>query len=326
MWYSYPGKKHGSYYPSSTQPIRYNNYYGVNDNQQQIVQSSYQYQPQQNQQLSYSMNDCLLYNNNKVVSNTPLYNSSPNVPNRPVYNNVTKSEQVNNNSVSYDMSSMIERKDSPVRLNTDVNKLPKEIYVMFYDGSSNVINNWYKWAINRGIAMISGQYTHVELILYNYKGEFLSFEVFTGENVMFEIKKYQEDRWRWNKLNLTHEQMVSIYNFCVEQQGKPFNSYGMYMNFLPLLGSYFSNSTRDKWFCSQLITCALQAAKIPCVMDLVPEKTTPTQLFKVLQTQPELTVISRFKPNQVGNNCSTPINTFNKLSSNREMSISKTSY
>ena len=85
------------------------------------------------------------------------------------------------------------------------------------------------------------------------------------------------------------EQLRSTHDFLQAQVGGGFNLYGYFLNFIvPLLciGTRRFRPQllrcRRSWFCTELITTAMQAGGFPVVRDLTACKTSPNMLYRCL--------------------------------------------
>ncbi len=78
------------------------------------------------------------------------------------------------------------------------------------------------------------------------------------------------------KLQLNAEQEMRMYRFVERQLGKPFNRTAVYLFLL-----YPMKTTGDEWFCSELITAALQ--QLGFLEDIMPSSVAPEFLRLLLQ-------------------------------------------
>lgn len=170
----------------------------------------------------------------------------------------------------------------------------EKVYIMFYRGGEIEIDSWRKRYINRFLSWTYGGYTHVELIFESKFKKQKSFEVYMTEVVSFKAKEYDGTRWGWLQIILTRKQLNDLYVFCLQQRDKTFNTWGMFFNFVPVIGYYFAKKNENKWFCSELTVSALQAANVTPLMDLNPSLTTPTELRQKL-IDSGLVIISSIK-------------------------------
>lgn len=99
---------------------------------------------------------------------------------------------------------------------------------------------------------------HCQLVLWDdEKRLYYTFSVDSLRSVhVFERKEFQEG-WDFLELQVTEACELRIYNFLVAQLGKQMNSSGQLMAlFFPL------DSGGARWFCSELVTAALEAGGV----------------------------------------------------------------
>lgn len=95
------------------------------------------------------------------------------------------------------------------------------------------------------------------------------------------------DDYTYVTLPVERSRQRRIYNFLEGQVGGGFNKLGYYLNFICPC-SYFGtrsyhryvNLEAQNWFCTELITTALQAAKLEPFVDMTACKTSPNALYR----------------------------------------------
>jgi hypothetical protein len=157
--------------------------------------------------------------------------------------------------------------------------------------------------MNAAISM-SGEFSHCELAFRLEDGRYMVCTIHWGGPVQFECKSFNYEKWDIVGLRLDEDQMDTIYDYCLEQQGKPFSKTRIVANFLPFGGlfswftswlGYTSEPTRQQdFFCSELIMRALQTA-IDDLKKYNPAELTPTQLYTILRDH-HLTSVASLTP------------------------------
>lgn len=99
---------------------------------------------------------------------------------------------------------------------------------------------------------------------------------------------YPAPMWTRHLLpSLTPAERYGLMAFMERQTDKPFNA-GMYTNFLPVVGPLFAGESaveEDRYFCSQLVACALRWIRPEQYADIEPRRCSPPQLQAMLLTE-----------------------------------------
>jgi len=100
---------------------------------------------------------------------------------------------------------------------------------------------------------------HCQMFFWHHRQRaFVTFSIDAVRNRVFSSSRKRFKRgWTFVRLEVSEEQEIDMYNFFVEQLQRraPFNRVGLYsVLFRPI------DSHGTSWFCSQLVTAALQAA------------------------------------------------------------------
>jgi len=133
--------------------------------------------------------------------------------------------------------------------------------------------------MNRLVAAFNGPYCHTELAFEDG----MATSVLTGQEVFFCKKNYSNPNYKILTCSVTTGQYEKIRNFCenVAQKKTKFSMTSMLLSALP-----FQIARRDEnnTFCSRYVTEALQAGGVENTKKLNPMITTPTSLFKALDS------------------------------------------
>lgn len=133
---------------------------------------------------------------------------------------------------------------------------------------SNIIGRWTK-----------SEYSHVELIL----GDTWISSV-EGKGVHLKNLKPKREEYDYVELEmvvLTEKQYADIYTWLYKQNNKKYDTVGiLFSQIIPL-----RLDSRNKWFCSELVTKILQLLNIPEVIDLYPHLTSPGDLAKIFKLE-----------------------------------------
>lgn len=149
----------------------------------------------------------------------------------------------------------------------------------------------YTSLLKKWISYFGGRINHVEPVFVFEDETAIAVSVtLRSQRVQFEtrnITAYNTKFWECYPVNLTEYQKFAMWDFCANQNNKPFNTRGLYCNFFPLL--YHCFGTRDDddsaWFCSQLIVAALKSANLQEFLDCLPSRTSPEMLYQLLRTK-----------------------------------------
>jgi hypothetical protein len=170
--------------------------------------------------------------------------------------------------------------------------------------------------IKRAIAVRSGgTRNHVELVFLFDDYTALACSVIREEGVLFKKRnfncRYLHPYWQTFELDVTPEQRLALYAFCVAQNGKPFNHRGLYFNFAPLCLPACCGAAdppdqfyiyNPSWFCSQLCTAALQYADRARFGGVSPAETHVEALYQLLRDRKARNtryVTTMYKPSSV---------------------------
>lgn len=111
-------------------------------------------------------------------------------------------------------------------------------------------------------------YIHVELLFVpngrsengvDVVGEACS--IVYGSGVHLERKRFSKRQWVFRSVQCSDEEYNTIYNFCRDHRGEPFNYLGYFLFWSPLkISPHFYNALgmSSRWFCSQIVTAALK--------------------------------------------------------------------
>lgn len=150
--------------------------------------------------------------------------------------------------------------------------------------------------LKRVIAVRSGgERNHVELVFQFADYRALACTVLQEEGVRFKERsaecRYIHPYWEVFEIDATPEQRLLLYEFCVAQNGKRFNSAGLYCNFAPCCLPLCCGTAdppaelyiyQQTWFCSQLCTAALQYADRARFGGVSPARTHVEGLYRLL--------------------------------------------
>ena len=170
-----------------------------------------------------------------------------------------------------------------------------QIYLLFYKPTSSDPFQ------NRLVSFFDGPFCHVEMAFSERFGEELwekevwGSSIYQGETIFFKPKTYKRDGYVSFGIDVSMNQMHKIRSYCRKQMDLkvPFCLKSMYAAYLP-----FQVINTDATFCSKHVTNALQYGGIYNGLGLNPALTTPSQLFRLLNSHsPILQVVpSRMIP------------------------------
>jgi hypothetical protein len=157
-----------------------------------------------------------------------------------------------------------------------------QIYLLFYKPTSSDPFQ------NRLVAHFDSPFSHVEMAFPERYGEEIwekeiwGSSIYQGEAVFFKPKTYQRSGYVSFAIEVNVAQMCKIKSYCRQQTENktPFSKLAMYAAYVPF-EIYKTNAT----FCSKHVTMALQYGGINGLMDLNPNYTTPSRLFKALASR-----------------------------------------
>ena len=120
---------------------------------------------------------------------------------------------------------------------------------------------------------------HCQMFFWHHSlRTFVTFSIDAVRNRVFSSTRKRFSRgWSFVRLEVTEAQEIDMYNFFVEQLQRrvPFNRVGMYAVLVRPIDTHGS-----AWFCSQLVTAALQAAG--CLRSVRAHTISPATLYSVL--------------------------------------------
>jgi hypothetical protein len=179
------------------------------------------------------------------------------------------------------------------------------IKLAFFSGDA-AMKPWLAVRILRFLFI--GKYSHCEIIFEgdnktaeasannaNTTSEFVTCSVAMLTDVYFKRKSFNRAEWEFVTIILDDaEKVARIRNFCYNQaqQEKEFNFKGMLRSVTP----FPRPTSGDEWFCSELITAALQQGGM--LLEKVPSAMTPSSLFRAVLNElpPSSTVFKSATP------------------------------
>lgn len=123
-----------------------------------------------------------------------------------------------------------------------------------------------------------GDVSHVELM---FPSDGMSCSIIQDSTVHFQKKRFGGTEYGFFRMKLQPEQYNKVRAFCAKQykEQKHFNGVAMYWNFLPVTSLMPKDNKGESWFCSELVTAALQQAGF--FKDVKPYVQSPNSLFKL---------------------------------------------
>ena len=118
------------------------------------------------------------------------------------------------------------------------------------------------------------RYSHVELVFEDWLS-FSSSEVDWG--VRFKNIEWKNENWDFIELEVSKNKYRKILEFCKKQEGNRYNKVGIF--FAQILN--FNRKKHWTWFCSEIVTRALQEAWMLCT--ITPLFTKPAELACYLE-------------------------------------------
>ena len=131
--------------------------------------------------------------------------------------------------------------------------------------------SWIEWLSWR-YSMIS----HVE-ILFSNGLSFSSSEEDGG--VRFKKIDFKPENWEFIEIDVTPEQEAKIFRWCESKTKNSYNWWGIFF----AMWLWFYTTWEDDWFCSQIVTRALQEIWMCCTLSA--QMTSPWALVKYLEDQ-----------------------------------------
>jgi hypothetical protein len=195
----------------------------------------------------------------------------------------------------------------------------EDVWVMLFHSppsQSSTLTTLERWAL----AKYCGGVSHIELAFRDSNGSLMAFTVDRVDLAKDPASGFVRRAWRdpanaypaispsdgttriWSHRHissLTPAERLGLMEFCYRQVGKPMDSTGMYLNFMPMVGSWFVGASRaeeDKYYCSQLVACALRWIRPQRFASVDPRRCTPGELIRVLDTNHDMFLTSSFRP------------------------------
>ena len=98
------------------------------------------------------------------------------------------------------------------------------------------------------------------------------------------VKPQSLDKYTMVELQMSRAAQYNVFMFLKRQMGKPFNGTAYWFNFVfpaCALGAVNAGARPgERWYCTQLITAALQASRQPCYQRLDARKQSPNSLYR----------------------------------------------
>jgi len=133
--------------------------------------------------------------------------------------------------------------------------------------------------LNKAAAFAAGgenPMIHVEVVFVDREGRDgiigRSCSIHYGGKVFLEQKRFSRSQWRFRSVSASDSQVSAALKFCGNHVGEGFNKTGFFLQ--PFAGSRLSS---DKWFCSEIVAGALNAAGVKVAPSLH-----PNALFKAV--------------------------------------------
>lgn len=132
---------------------------------------------------------------------------------------------------------------------------------------SNIVSKWTK-----------SRYTHIEIIIDKTW-------VSSVEGIGVHLKELKPKKDVYDYLDLrvivTEEQYNKLFTWLHQQNNKKYDTVGiLFSQIIPL-----RLDSRDKWFCSELVTKILQLLNVNEVIDLYPHLTSPGDLARIFKIE-----------------------------------------
>lgn len=135
-------------------------------------------------------------------------------------------------------------------------------------------------------------YIHVELLFVprgrgadggsDVVGEACS--IVYGSGVHLERKRFSRRQWVFRSIQVSEDEYERIYDYCRSHIGEKFNYMGYFMFWSPLKISphfYTKLGMKPRWFCSQIVTSALQHAGI--IDENISTSVHPNDLYQMVR-------------------------------------------
>lgn len=157
-----------------------------------------------------------------------------------------------------------------------------QIYLLFYKPCDDDAFQ------NKLVARFDGPFCHVEMAFPEKYGEepwekhIYGSSIYQNESVFYKKKSYKRDGYVSYAIEVSNAQYHKVKLYCQnEMKAKtPFSRLAMYAAYLP-----FQIYSTKATFCSKHVSMALQHANIDIVMNVNPNITSPSKLYKYLVSQ-----------------------------------------
>ena len=153
--------------------------------------------------------------------------------------------------------------------------MSEKITLAFYRPEGNN-EHW----INKVAQVISGEFTHVEMVFRDPKTgkNNLAVFIYQGETCGFRPKTYGRTSWSFKSVQVSVEQAKKMRDFAKKQADNniPFNKFGL----IRAATSFPRPTDGTCWFCSELVVATFQEARI--FMTAIPSTVSPTDLWNML--------------------------------------------
>ena len=146
-----------------------------------------------------------------------------------------------------------------------------KLYVCFLASNSDlleshVLNRAAAWLVSAEHPMI-----HTEILFAEEAtGSDISgyaCSIHYGSGVFLDQKRFRRADWHFREVPCTSEQLDKAFDFCQDRVGDRFNYVGYYMH--PFCSPRLSDR---RWFCSEIVSGALNAAGLDVAPSLHPHK------------------------------------------------------
>ena len=150
------------------------------------------------------------------------------------------------------------------------------------------------WFINRAVAAVNPPYSHVEIgfVADQYHNNFLQSQecdsvtassIMSGSNVFLRNRSFRNPAYDVLAINVSKKAHDDMLRFCrlQERASVCFDELGMWLAILPFK---VRSLPVGKTFCSAYVTTVLQRGGVQCVRGLLPESTSPSRLWRKLQS------------------------------------------
>jgi len=152
--------------------------------------------------------------------------------------------------------------------------MPTEIQLAFLPVDSEAAAEAWQ---NHAASLFTGsKYIHCEL-LFPKTDE--AFSITADSHVfLYRGKRFSRSEWDFFSVAVQPHKYAAMYAFARAQVGKPFNTWGFYTS---VLGGFWGDGAKESYFCSELITHALQAGGM--LSEYTPHRMTPGSLATALE-------------------------------------------